>query len=1077
MWMTRVAINHPVFATMVMVGLTVLGLFSYNRLGVEPMPDVSPPGIQIWVNYPGASPEQVENDVSKPIENAVNTVAGVKRMLSRSEEGRSLTWVEFRYEVDMTKAMQEVRDKLAQIRASFPRDVKDPVVTRAGGENDQPVASFALLGKDKTQRELTLVAEQIVQKGFERVNGVGRVDLGGTVTRQVQVRVDPARLTAYGLSVDQVVAALRTANVAVPVGTIHNDTSESIIRVDGRLSSPADFSRIIVARKGGMPILLSQVAEVVDAERERSSITRINGQPAIGVWVFKAQDANIVEVGRQLKFAADDVRKLLPAGVELKFMWAMADFVEQSVNNVKTTIIEGALLTVLIVFLFLASWRSTIITGLTLPISVIATFVVLYAFGFTLNYMTLMGLSLCIGLLIDDAIVVRENIVRHIHMGKDHYTAAREGTEEIGLAVLATTFSIIAVFVPIAFMGGIVGKFFYPFGVTVAAAVMVSLFVSFTLDPMLSAVWRDPPEGARGLPVVGSFLRVFERGMDRVHAIYGRLLGWVMSERRWTLGVRLPRLGWRLGMPVVSPIKAWRARDWTLMRPHIATLTPRGLTLWIAALSFLASIPIAGIVGGEMMPESDQSYTSIRLTMPVGSSLEYANERVKRVEEALSEFKEVDSIDTGIGNDGARNNATLNLKLSPRDQRKRSQKDLEQAIRKRVAVIPGVELKVGWNTPIYVALLGNNESEMNRVIADLKTKVQKIRGITDVETSVKEGTPALSVRLKPELAAEYGITHATLGVTLRAMVGGENSGYWLAPDGQNYEVITQLPRSNRMVVDDIANLNISTGRQMADGTPEVIPLRSIATLERTFNPENIRRQDLQRRVALFANVQGRPAGDAGEEVQTLVKSYELPPGLRFDIGGQIREQQEVNSAIFGALLLAVVFIYLVLASQFGSFLQPVAIMASLPLSIVGVMLALLITNTTLNIFSMIGIVFLMGLVTKNAILLVDFANKGQRDGLDRVAALLAAGQVRLRPILMTTAAMIFGMLPLAIGLGEGAEQQAPMGRAIIGGVITSTLLTLVVVPVIYTYLDAWEQRFKARRRGAAVLTHQPADKA
>ncbi len=335
-----------------------------------------------------------------------------------------------------------------------------------------------------------------------------------------------------------------------------------------------------------MPILLSQVAEVVDAERERSSITRINGQPAIGVWVFKAQDANIVEVGQQLKVAAGDVRKLLPSGVELKFMWAMADFVEQSVNNVKTTIIEGALLTVLIVFLFLASWRSTIITGLTLPISVIATFIVLYAFGFTLNYMTLMGLSLCIGLLIDDAIVVRENIVRHIHMGKDHYTAAREGTEEIGLAVLATTFSIVAVFVPIAFMGGIVGKFFYPFGVTVAAAVMVSLFVSFTLDPMLSAVWRDPPEGARGLPVVGSFLRVFERGMDRVHAIYGRLLGWVMSERRWTLGVRLPRLGWRVGIPVVSPIKAWRARNWTLMRPHIATLTPRGLTLWIAAFSF-----------------------------------------------------------------------------------------------------------------------------------------------------------------------------------------------------------------------------------------------------------------------------------------------------------------------------------------------------------------------------------------------------------------------------------------------------------------------------------------------------------
>jgi len=1037
MWMTRVSINQPVFATMVMVALTVLGLFSYARLGVEPMPDISPPGVQIWINYPGASPEQVENDLAKPVENAVNTVAGVKRILSRSDEGRSLTWVEFRLDVDTTRAMQEVRDKLAQIRAGFPRDAKDPVVQRAETENDQPVASFALLGKGRSQRELTLIAEQVVQKGFERINGVGRVDLGGTVTRQIQVRVDPAKLTAFGLTVDQVLQALRTANVSVPVGTISNLTSESIVRVDGRLSSPTDFNRIIVARQkgSGAPILLSQVAEVVDGEAERRSLTRIDGQPAIGVWVFKAQDANIVQVGSQLKAAAQDIRQQLPSGVELKFMWAMADFVAQSVNNVKATIIEGALLTVLIVFLFLGSWRSTVITGLTLPIAVIATFIAIYALGFTLNYMTLMALSLCIGLLIDDAIVVRENIVRHIQMGKDHYTAAREGTDEIGLAVLATTFSIVAVFVPIAFMGGIVGKFFYPFGMTVVVAVLVSLFVSFTLDPMLSAVWKDPRDGAKGVPVIGPVLRVFDRWVGAWHEVYDRLLRAALARRKTTLA--------------------------------------------IAGASFVLSLPIAGIVGGELMPEADQSFTSVRLTLPVGSSLEYADERVKRVEEVLREFREIESVDTSIGTDGARNSGRINLKLVPRSQRARSQKKIEEAIRKRVAGIPGVQLTVGFQGAIYVALLGNNDDEMNRVMADFKDKVAQIRGVTDIDVSIKEGTPALSVRLKPELAAEYGITHAQLGSTLRALVGGENSGYWLAPDGQNYEVITQLPRANRTVVDDIANLNIATGRALPDGSPEVVPLRAIATIERTYNPENIRRQDLQRRVALFANVEGRPAGDAGKEVEALVKSYQLPQGLRFDIGGQIRDQQEVSAAILGALALAVIFIYIVLASQFGSFIQPVAIMASLPLSIVGVMLALLMTNTTMNIFSMIGIVFLMGLVTKNAILLVDFANQGQKKGLSRVEALLAAGQTRLRPILMTTAAMIFGMLPLAVGLGEGAEQQAPMGRAIIGGVITSTLLTLVVVPVIYSYLDAWEKRWFGRRApsgGATALTHQPADR-
>ncbi len=1036
MWITRISINHPVFATMVMVALTVLGLFSYLRLGVEPMPDIAPPGVMIWINYPGASPEQVENDLAKPVENAVNTVAGVKRILSRSDEGRSLTWVEFRLDVDTTRAMQEVRDKLAQIRAGFPRDAKDPIVQRAETENDEPVASFALMGDGRTQRELTLIAEQIVQKGFERINGVGRVNLGGTVTRQVQVRVDPARLTAFGLTVDQVVQALRNANVSVPVGTISNANAEAIVRVDGRLSSPGQFGKIIVARKNDMPILLSQVADVVDGEAERISLSRVDGRPAIGVSVFKTQDANIVEVGKQLKAAADEIRQQLPAGAELKFMWAMADFVEQSVNNVKATIIEGALLTVLIVFLFLGSWRSTVITGLTLPIAVIASFTAVYALGFTLNYMTLMALSLCIGLLIDDAIVVRENIVRHIRMGKDHYTAAREGTDEIGLAVLATTFSIVAVFVPIAFMSGIIGKFFYPFGITVAVAVLVSLFVSFTLDPMLSAVWRDPPQGSKDVRLIGFVLRMFDRWVDAWHAIYDRLLRRALEYRKTTLAV--------------------------------------------ATASLLASIPIAGIVGGELMPEADQSFTSLRLTMPVGSSLEYADERVRRVEEVLRGYPEIASIDTRIGDDGAKNNARINLKLVPRAERDRSQKKIEEAIRKQVAGIPGVQLMVGFGGAIYVALLGNDQEAMNRVMTDFRNKVAQIPGVTDVDISVKEGTPALAVRLKSELAAEYGITHAQLGSTLRALVGGENSGYWLAPDGQNYEVITQLPRANRMVIDDIANLNISTGRLRTDGSPEVVPLRAIATIERTFNPDNIRRQDLQRRVALFANVEGRPAGDVGKEVQALAKAYELPPGLRFDVGGQIKDQEEVGAAILSALLLAVIFIYIVLASQFGSFIQPVAIMASLPLSVVGVMLALLVTHTTLNIFSMIGIVFLMGLVTKNAILLVDFANRGQQGGLSRLEALLQAGQTRLRPILMTTAAMIFGMLPLALGFGEGAEQQAPMGRAIIGGVMTSTLLTLVVVPVIYSYLDAFESRWRKRgdsalRGGATVLATQPAE--
>jgi len=540
MWITRVAIGQPVFATMVMVALLVLGLFSYDRLRVEAMPDIELPMVQIAVAYPGASPEQVEADITKAVESAVNTVAGVKRILSRADEGRSLTWVEFRIDSDPTRVLQETRDKLAQIRAGFPREARDPVVSRAGGENEEPVATFALMGSAQSQRELTRIAQQEVQKAFERVPGVARVDLGGTATRQIQVLVDPARLVAFGISVDQVVQALRAANVSVPVGTISSATSEAIVRVDGRLASAADFGRIIVARKGGAPILLSQLAQIRDAERERTTIARVDGQPSIGVWVYRSQDANLIEVGRALRQAAAEIERQLPPGAELKFMWAMADFVEQSVDNVKRTILEGAALTVLIVFLFLGSWRSTVITGLTLPIAVIATFSALYAFGFTLNYMTLMALALCIGLLIDDAIVVRENIVRHQHLGKDHLRAAREGTDEIGLAVLATTLSVVAVFVPIAFMGGIVGKYFYAFGLTVVVAVLLSMFISFTLDPMLSALWRDPPEGARGLPLLGRVLRGFDRWLERWHLWYGALLAWALSGRRYRLWWPLP---------------------------------------------------------------------------------------------------------------------------------------------------------------------------------------------------------------------------------------------------------------------------------------------------------------------------------------------------------------------------------------------------------------------------------------------------------------------------------------------------------------------------------------------------------
>ncbi|HEX9302584.1 MAG TPA: efflux RND transporter permease subunit, partial [Casimicrobiaceae bacterium] len=700
----------------------------------------------------------------------------------------------------------------------------------------------------------------------------------------------------------------------------------------------------------------------------------------------------------------------------------------------------GALLTVLIVFLFLHSWRSTIITGLTLPIAVIATFIAIDAFGFTLNFLTLMALSLCIGLLIDDAIVVRENIVRHLGQGKDHVRAAQEATDEIGLAVMATTFAIVAVFVPIAFMSGLIGRFFFQFGVTVAVAVLVSLFVSFTLDPMLSSVWHDPPGSRfRRVPWLGRFMDRVERGIEWLHKLYGAILEWALTHRKSVIA--------------------------------------------LALVTFFASFAVVPLVGTEFVPEADQSFISLRLNTPVGSSLEYSDSKVRQIEAALKAVPEIAMTMTTIGTEEGRNYTRVNLKLVDRSGRTRSQKEIEQAIRKELKPIPGVELAFGFDRPVWVNLLGPDPPTMTQLIGEFAQKVAKIPGIADLEISEKAAAPALSIRLNNDIAADLGITVQQVGATVRPLLAGDTVSYWLGPDGQNYEVNVQLPRDSRRLASDLSNLYLTTGKRGPDGEARMVPLRQVAEIVESTSPQIIKRQELQRRVALYANVEGRPSGDVNADVQKIIKETTLPPGYRFDVGGQAKDQKESFDAAMAALGLAVIFIYLILASQFASFLQPVAIMASLPFSLIGVFLALLLTGTTLNLFSMIGFIMLMGLVTKNAILLVDFANRARRAGASLHDALLRAGQVRLRPILMTTAAMLGGMTPLALGLGEGGETQAPMGRAIMGGVITSTLLTLVVVPVLYTYLDAWAERRKAKRAAraarkaatASVGAHAPAE--
>src|SRR5258708_5358928 len=541
MWITKTSINQPVFGTMVMAGLIVLGVFSYNRLRVERMPDIPFPVVFIQVQYPGASPEAVENDITKPIEEVVNTVNGVRLIRSNSWEGRSETGIEFRLDANIERGVQDVRDKIALIRPAFPREVKDPLVLRGDFDNAQPVVSLAVSSATRSLRELTTMTDQIIVKRFQNVAGVGQVQESGGVARQVLVNLKPAQMLSQAVGVDEVIRAIQGANMDIPAGKVVLGPSEQLVRVEGRIKDPLAFGKIIVARRAKGPVRLDQVAEVIDGEREADSLSRINGRPGLSLNVLKVQDANIVEVGAGVKAATEELKKTLPPDVTIEILYADVDFIEKALHCVKETIVDGAPLTIFIVFPFLHSWRSTVITGLTLPISVIATFIAVYVFGFTLNFLTLMALSLCIGLLIDDAIVVRENIVRHLGMGKDHFRAARDGTEEIGLAVMATTFAIVAVFVPVAFMKGIIGKFFYQFGITVAVAVLVSLFVSFTLDPMLSALWHDPPEGRfKRMPWLGRVMARIEHGVEWAHGFYGRPLEWSLLNPKKGLPLALP---------------------------------------------------------------------------------------------------------------------------------------------------------------------------------------------------------------------------------------------------------------------------------------------------------------------------------------------------------------------------------------------------------------------------------------------------------------------------------------------------------------------------------------------------------
>ncbi|URM41598.1 efflux RND transporter permease subunit [Acinetobacter sp. AS23] len=1017
MWFTRISVKYPVFTIMMMISLMVLGLASWKRMTVEEFPNVDFPFVVVTTQYAGASPEAVESDITKKLEDQINTISGIKQITSRSSEGFSMIVAEFNLDTSSALAAQDVRDKIAPVTAQFRDEIDTPIVQRYD-PSSSPIMSVVFESNSMSLAQLSSYVDKRIVPQLKTVSGVGNVNLLGDAKRQIRIKILPEQLQSYGIGIDQVINTLKNENIEVPAGTLQQKNSELVVQIQSKVIHPLAFGDLVIANKNGSPIFLKQVATIEDTQAELQSSAFYNGRTAVSVDILKSSDANVIQVVDKTYQTLEKLKTQMPAGLNYKVVADSSKGIRASIKDVTRTIIEGAALAVLIVLLFLGSFRSTVITGLTLPITLLGTLTFIWAFGFSINMMTLLALSLSIGLLIDDAIVVRENIVRHTELGKDHVTAALEGTKEIGLAVLATTLTIVAVFLPVAFMGGLIGRFFYQFGVTVSTAVLISMFISFTLDPMLSAHWKDPIKKKDNW--LQRFFNHISNVLDRLTHVYEKLL---------KLALRF-----------------------------------RFITVIIAIVSLFAALGLSKLIGTEFVPTPDKGEVRIQFETPVDASLEYTQAKLHQVDKIIRQFPDVVST-YGVVNsevDSGKNHAGLGVTLKPKQERSSDLNTLNNEFRDRLQSVAGIRVTSvaaaqdsvsGGQKPIMISIKGSDLNELQKISDRFITEMEKIKGVVDLESSLKEPKPTLGVHINRVLASDLGLSVSQIANAIRPLIAGDNVTTWEDRDGENYDVNVRLNENKRMLPQDVQNLYLNSNKTNATGQNILVPLSAVATTEEKLGASQINRRDLEREVLIEANTSGRPSGDIGQDIDKMQKAFKLPAGYTFDTQGANADMAESAGYALTAITLSIVFIYIVLGSQFNSFIHPAAIMTSLPLSLIGVFLALFLFKSTLNLFSIIGIIMLMGLVTKNAILLIDFIKKAMDQGVSRYDAILQAGKTRLRPILMTTSAMVMGMVPLALGLGEGGEQSAPMAHAVIGGVITSTLLTLVVVPVIFTYLD------------------------
>jgi hydrophobic/amphiphilic exporter-1 (mainly G- bacteria), HAE1 family len=1007
MFLSNFSISRPVATVVLIIGMMLVGLLALSKLKVNQFPEVEPPVLVINITYPGASPETSEREVVNRIEKALQSISGVSRSNSTSREGSATLVLVFDFSKNMIEAADEVRNAIASVRYKLPLEIREPIITRAD-PGAQPIIQLALSSTSLSHAQISRLAEDKLAERFRGIPGVSVVNVNGALKRELSILLRAEKLREFGVSATDVTTAVRAQNTTAPVGKVRGVLEDQSIRLLGRLESPAEFEQMVIKRRGTDVVRLGQVAEVRDGFAEMTGYSLRNGRPNVGISVTRSRDASTVSVAVAARALVKEVQKELPAGTVIEITQDGGKDAENSLNNVTHALVFGAGLTILVVYAFLNSWRSTLITALSLPTSVLAAFIAVWLMGFSLNFMSLLGLSLAIGVLIDDAIVVRENIVRHMELGADRVTAAREGTAEIGLAVAATTFAIVAVFVPVAFMGNGPGQWFKPFALTVVASVIVSLLISFTLDPMLSAYWGDPP-GHHLAPKRGisRLLQRFNEWFDRQADRYGRVIAWALHHRRW-MGA-------------------------------------------FAVLSFVGAISLQASFGGSsFLPAGDAGFLAIDVRSPPSSSLDYSKLKLDAAAALAAKMPETKATTAYPNASGGR----IYIDIGKSTERQRSAGQVAQELRTQVARLVGAEYVVlddlnnGAQKPVQIRFYGTDTRKLQEITQAFVTTLRGVKGAVDVGYSEQDPQNELQIELDRSLANQLGISVNDAAQALRVAFAGVEVGDWVDPTGEARDVAVRLHPADRVDAANIERLPIAVA-----GSNRMVPLDQIATVTMGKGPGQIQHGDGKRTITVSANAQGRSPGEITAEAKKLANAIDFPPGFGIELAGSARDQQEVFTAMITALLSGIALMYFVLVMQFNSFTAPLGVMLSLPLSLIGVVLALLLTGGTLNLMSLIGVIMLMGLVAKNAILLLDATRQEEKAGIPREEALMHAGRKRFRPILMTTLALIAGMLPVAIGVGEGGEFYRPMAVAIIGGTITSTLLTLLVVPSFYDSIE------------------------